>query len=80
MYIRKNCSILSESRTLTPNWPRKSSPSMAGLSAIGYDNLRSVFDKKFVKNNMMLFSADKFDRNCCKKDRPGCGCRNLGLW
>lgn len=48
--------------------------------AIGYDNLCSVFDKKFVKNNMVFFSVDKFDRNCCKKDRSGCGCRNLGLW
>ena len=53
---------------------------LKGLSAIGYDNLCSVFDKKFVKNNMVFFSVDKFDRNCCKKDRSGCGCRNLGLW
>ena len=80
LYIRKSCSILSGSRTPTLNWPHKSSPSTAGLSAIGYDNLCSVFDKKFVKNNMVFFSVDKFDRNCCKKDRSGCGCRNLGLW
>lgn len=36
--------------------------------------------KNLSKNNMVFFSVDKFDRNCCKKDRSGCGCRNLGLW